>query len=144
MKSLQPLQEALWRTMIGNQTFSERPAPQMYEKVLSMQLNLLRLMERHCALHGLDFFSTRASDEMLQELGINDRPHVKEIQATNRNIQNVDFLWDNPDGQRRFAVTKSGYIGMVPNQSQVGDIVCVLYDAKVTFVQLGESRIFMV
>jgi hypothetical protein len=56
------------------------------------------------------------------------------VQAKDNDFQDIDFLFDNPGGQRRFAVTEGKYMGMVPNGSKAGDIVCVLFGTKVPFI----------
>jgi hypothetical protein len=36
--------------------------------------------------------------------------------------------------RRRLAITKNGYIGAVPNETQVGDVVCVLFGCSVPVI----------
>jgi hypothetical protein len=130
----QPVQEAVWRTMIGDRTLSDRPAPQRHGNVLRTQLDLLRSLGQYYARHGPEHFFTRPTEDIMREFGINDPEQIEAIHAANRDIMEVDFLWDNPGCQRSFAVTKSGYIGMVPRRCRNGDIVCVLYGGKVPFI----------
>lgn len=130
----QPLREALWRTMIGDRTHFERPAPRKYEDVLRKQLDLMRSMNRHSRAQGMDLFFTYPSDELQREFRMNDPDFVAGAQAVNNDFQDIDFLFDNPGGQRRFAVTERKYMGIVPNGSKAGDIVCVLFGTKVPFI----------
>jgi hypothetical protein len=130
----QPLREALWRTMIGDRTHFERPAPRKYEDILRTMLDLARSMNRHIRAQGMDLFSTYPSDELQREFHMHDPDFWAGAQAMDNDFQDIDFLFDNPGGQRRFAVTERKYMGIVPNGSKAGDIVCVLFGTKVPFI----------
>ena len=129
----QQLQEAIWRTMIGDKTYHERPAPQSYEKTIATQIRFLRSIERYVdAANPETFYLMNPSEELKKKLGTPEEQ--EEYQKSLEEIENTEFLFDNPGSKRRFCVTEKGYIGMVPHLSQVGDIVCVFFGAKVPFI----------
>jgi hypothetical protein len=130
----QPRQEALWRTTIGDRTHRERPAPHKYGESLRTFLNMARTMGRHLGVLGTNPRFTHPSEEMQREFHINNPGFAAEFQAKDEDFQEVDLLFDSPGGQRRFAVTERKYMGMVPNGSEAGDVVCVLFGAKVPFI----------
>ncbi|KAK5652078.1 hypothetical protein OQA88_10854 [Cercophora sp. LCS_1] len=128
----QPLDEAVWRTLIGDKTNSARPAPSSCGRTMETLFGLIR---------------------QLGELGIRDAPftgvllpeHVgmgrteterEEIRRAEAEFQEMSVLfdsgkWSNPF---MFCVTEKGYMGMVPHVSKPGDEICLIYGMKVPCV----------
>jgi hypothetical protein len=128
----QPLREAIWRTIIGDRSDTERPAPASYEKIMTAQISLGQKLEPYISRDGPEMFFKDLPKEFESEFGTTGIR--EEIRRTNMEFQNIDFLFDHPVSQRSFCVTERGYIGMVPHLSKVGDIVCVFFGAQVPFV----------
>ncbi len=49
---------------------------------------------------------------------------------------------DAVEGNRRFIITDSGYMGMAPPHVKAGDSVCVLLGARVPFLLRKESKFY--
>jgi hypothetical protein len=136
----QPLDEAVWRTLIGDKTNSIRPAPDRYGRILRSTMKLL--LE---SIGGAQPYeprqAARAFVEKLQDHW--GTRGAEEIQQDSKNMTHINLLFDTMPGQQThvFCTTESGYIGMVPQWSRVGDNICLIYGLDVPYVlrKVGEK-----
>jgi hypothetical protein len=103
--------EAYWRTCIGDHSWSNRPAA----------------LEDH-SLGPLGLWQDE--QEFLQERENSPRPFLERFEG--------GFAFSNAIGAccngRCFAVTKKGYMSIVPPGTTEGDMVCLLMGAQVPFI----------
>jgi hypothetical protein len=61
---------------------------------------------------------------------------VEEIQQDSQDMTHIYLLFDTIQSHQThvFCTTESGYIGMVPQWSRVGDIICLIYGLDVPYV----------
>ncbi|RYP06628.1 hypothetical protein DL764_003050 [Monosporascus ibericus] len=102
--------ECLWRTLIGDRTETERPAPWEAGQLYA------RWVENTRALMTCNVSELSAVDRIV--------PHLT---AWN------DLLWKCAVG-RRLCLTTRGHMGMVPMGARAGDSVAFLYGAATPFV----------
>jgi hypothetical protein len=130
----QPLDEAVWRTLIGDKTQLVRPAPSHYGRVIRSVVQ--RWQETADVAQSSDPRMTARQDvaETLRDRWGAKR--VEEIEQDAQDLKKIDPLFDSrQSGQTyMFCTTESGYIAMVPELSQVGDIVCLIYGLDVPYV----------
>jgi hypothetical protein len=130
----QSLDEAVWRTLIGDKTQLVRPAPGHYGRVIRSVVQ--RWQETADVAQSSDPIMTARQDvaETLRDRWGAKR--VEEIQQDAQDLKKIDPLFDSrQSGQTyMFCTTESGYIAMVPELSQVGDIVCLIYGLDVPYV----------
>ncbi|KAJ4290840.1 hypothetical protein N0V90_010035 [Kalmusia sp. IMI 367209] len=136
----QSLEEAVWRTLIGDKTYQIRPAPQAYGWVLKTVLERLVELKNIFVTNPLDVLFTRAVAEKLQtEFGLDK---FREFEKANKEAQDLQWLFDSGIGSSPYAfcVTKGGFVGMVPQLSQIGDYVCLIYGFEVPYVLRRSSE----
>jgi hypothetical protein len=130
----QSLDEAVWRTLIGDKTQLVRPAPGHYGRVIRSVVQ--RWQETADVAQSSDPRMTARQDvaETLRDRWGAKR--VEEIEQDAQDLKKIDPLFDSrQSGQTyMFCTTESGYIAMVPELSQVGDIVCLIYGLDVPYV----------
>ncbi|CAI4219626.1 unnamed protein product [Parascedosporium putredinis] len=114
----QPLAEAVWRTLIGDKTHSARPAPPTCGRDLAV---ILSTTQNVVAVTG-SRFGHFTPHQLQSMLGVTEHEQAEIRQALAR-FQEVELLYDSSKGSSPlvFCVTAKGYIGMVPQVSQVGD-----------------------
>jgi hypothetical protein len=129
----QPLDEAVWRTLIGDKTNSVRPAPIRYGRILRSTMKLL--LE---SIGGAQPYEPRKVgrafvDKLQDHWGTRG---VEEIQQDSQDMTHIYLLFDTIQSHQThvFCTTESGYIGMVPQWSRVGDIICLIYGLDVPYV----------
>lgn len=130
----QPLEEAVWRTLIGDRTHSIRPAPPTYGASLRGQIELMQAMSQIASSYQPTAFLSDAARESLHaQWGVE---RVLQIQKDNKDFQDIDLLFDDSKGSSPlvFATTEKGYMGMVPRSSRVGDVVCLVFGMHVPCV----------
>jgi Heterokaryon incompatibility protein (HET) len=118
----QPKEEALWRTIIGDQGLDDvRPASgeygdyyQLWHRILADNENLVEYCKRDVLPPGFNT-EQELSDAVLH--------------YTRFGTASTPF-----NCGRRFCVTKNRYIGMLPARTQPGDLVCILFGADTPFV----------
>jgi len=107
--TFQPRDEAFWRTLLGDRTTHSRPAPDIYgEYYRCMQEVLL----------------PRSEGE--EGLNLSMETRTKSLQYFSATFPIIM--------QRRFAVTKKGYMGFVPPKTETGDLVCIFAGANTPFL----------
>lgn len=123
----QPLQEAFWRTLVGDTVFS-RPAHAELGRGC-------RLWER-IMVNTVDPAGTNV--DLVDET--NEMPSVDEIKAAGQMQQafRETLLWNSTRSScctgRRFCVTGRGYLAMVPPGAEEGDSLVILYGLYTPFV----------
>ncbi|KAG0649579.1 Heterokaryon incompatibility [Hyphodiscus hymeniophilus] len=116
------VEEAFWRTLIGDMTPSSRPAPaaigEDYDNWISSTRLVHRFLQREGKGHALP-----------RDLG----PTSTEF-----------AIWGTYMGlcakNRRFCVSRKGFMGMVPPGTREGDLVAILAGAKTPYVLRKEEK----
>ena len=122
----QPLQEAFWRTLVGDTVFS-RPAPADLGRGC-------RLWERFM-VNTVDPTGTNA--DLVD--GTNEEPSVNEIKAMGQMQESFHetLVWNSTRSNcctgRRFCITGRGYLAMVPPGTEKGDSLVILYGFHTPF-----------
>lgn len=114
---LQPLEEVLWRVLIGDRTRHERPAPETLAKGYLMWIRTLR-----SSLGGVDFFGRYIK-------GLSQKK-VERMRELHRFLSSMMEAWP----KRRVGFTSSGHIGLFPGFCAVGNVVMVVPQAQTPFV----------
>jgi hypothetical protein len=123
----QPKDEALWRTMIGDHGLDDvRPAPKEYG-------DYYRLWQRMLA--DLDNIFASGKQNILPP-GFNTEQELSDATVLYTRFNSAFGPFNS---NRRFCITKNGYIGMVPPGTRPGDHVCILFGADTPFV-IREAR----
>lgn len=118
----QTREEALWRTMIGDVGLENvRPASSGYGDYYRVWHRMQRDLE--------NFVSCCKRDVLPPGYNTQQELVDASLHFTRYNTVFGQFTWN-----RRFCVTKNGYIGMVPQGTQPGDLVCVLFGADTPFI----------
>jgi hypothetical protein len=124
----QPVNEAFWRTLIGDKTLASRPAPSSFTSTFTTLLDYCKalqdlpvdLQNREAlteALHQSEFFQTwNGYREFMRE------------------ILNAGWICWHKDFPRTFAILENRGMGLVPWGSAVGDVVVVPWGSEVPFV----------
>jgi hypothetical protein len=123
----QPLQEAFWRTLVGDTALS-RPAPAE--------------LGRGCRLWERIMVNTVDPAGMNADLvdGTNGEPGVDEIKAMGQMQEafRETLVWNSTRSYcctgRRFCVAGRGYLAMVPPGTEEGDSLVILYGLHTPFV----------
>ncbi|TVY33240.1 Heterokaryon incompatibility protein 6,OR allele [Lachnellula occidentalis] len=123
------LQEAFWRTIIGNRCPNERPAPPIYQQhgntleatqqILKSRLNGQDLGEITERL-ATEFPAAMFEDVREQILDSFSMPYAVAMNQCSLH--------------RRLCVTNNGLIALVPAGAQNGDVVCVIRGAQTPFI----------
>jgi hypothetical protein len=103
----QTIAEAYWRTLIGDRTFTERPAPAVYGEYFRLQQN--------------------------PNVQLDDPAHNLAAKWGGAAAA-FGVAEGNCAIGRRFCVTAKGFMGMVPPGARVGDLVCIFLGAQVPFL----------
>jgi hypothetical protein len=125
----QPLDEAVWRTLLGDSSSSERPAPATCLDTARTMTGLTSAMGTRFSPDQL-FASTQ--ETLQRELGVTPEQQ-QEIQRAVEEFSEIDFLFDSGKGSSPliFCVTKKGYVSMVPHVSKTKDKICLVYGVDV-------------
>jgi hypothetical protein len=148
-KNGQTRQEAFWRTLIGDRTAEGQPAPEIYAEcyqhwvqildcpvqqlmkgVRDLQISMLQAIFIRKGFISRDDFQQRLHDEMHERarvLGV-DLEFGGEIFS--RNVSAFQISRGQHSYRRRFAVTRNGYMALVPPGSEEGDAICILFGAQ--------------
>ena len=125
----QPLSEAFWRTLIGDRTLSERPAPAKYGEHFEKLRELLDLIKSSKGQLdspiNLAEFIERASSQFSD---------LKTLRDFIRDMSRVASLCGQPSFPRRLGVINNGYIIVVPKFTRKDDIICLIFGCEVPFV----------
>jgi hypothetical protein len=129
----QPITEAFWRTLIGDSIHSSRPAPSNFGEKFTKYLSLMKNLHDLKAKHGSDLL--RVKREMSEPAFYKQYfGTLEELMAFMRDVWNASFLVGQSGFSRAFCITASGYIGLVPEYTATGDIICLIYGSEVPFV----------
>ncbi|KAE9362704.1 hypothetical protein N431DRAFT_551181 [Stipitochalara longipes BDJ] len=112
--TFQSRDEALWRTLLGDRTTRSRPVPAVWVEYYRCMQEVLILSPRRVE-------APKFSEEMGPKA-------LKYFSAT------LPMIVD-----RRFCITKKGYMGFVPRKTEVGDLVCIFAGAKTPFIIRGKA-----
>ncbi|KAI9764824.1 MAG: hypothetical protein M1839_005701 [Geoglossum umbratile] len=137
--------EAFWRTLIGDRSKSHRPAPM--EFVRGYKYWLRRLFQRS----GIEFQDSssfhlamgspgnpRLTDSPLRDL-LGDSPFQEALYKHSSSIQFEGLLREASFG-RKFAVTDTGYMVLVPPGTRVGDTIYAILGTETPFVLRRSER----
>jgi hypothetical protein len=136
----QPLEEAVWRTLIGDRTHSHRPAPPIYGASFFERFECIQDAAQIARSHrAANIFADSIYEELHAKWGTE---RILQFAKEARIFEEIDHLFDHAKGSNPlvFATTKKEYIGMVPAMSRVGDVedegdvVCLLYGMHVPCV----------
>jgi Heterokaryon incompatibility protein (HET) len=136
------LRTALWRTLNGDTTGKTPLGPLPHDGHLS-NIRAIRpafafIKEKYLYLRS---HTTDSLSEIAADLAVS---HFEELVSQFNNPQKVC-------SSERFAITRKKYMGLVPRNTRVGDLICVMYGCEIpftlrrsgseAFVFLGHSRI---
>jgi len=108
--TLQPRAEAFWRTLLGDRTVEGRPAPAEYA-------------DCYAAMEELTF---SPPDEQRTSFTSQRALILKSLRFQGQTAASIRG--------RRFAVTRRGFMGLVPPGTEAGDVICVFAGANTPFV----------
>ncbi|PQE21754.1 heterokaryon incompatibility protein [Rutstroemia sp. NJR-2017a BBW] len=141
--SKQPLQEAFWRTLIGNRLVYGidivSPAPEIYASYFASFSRLAQMWD----LFGPDWSLNADIPQIIQEIYPDCDPEKLEV-ALQRILEDGKMMgkfsraWSSCWSGRRLAWTRNGRLAMVPPLTKKGDIVAVLLGAQSCFVMRGD------
>jgi hypothetical protein len=110
----QPRHEALWRTLIGDETPTSRPAEPTVGEDYAAYLRMQGILHRG-----------------MEHAGLDDGQFVFE---NKERLYRINHLMGRTINARQFAVTKKGYMALVPLGTQEGDWVAVFSGAATPHV----------
>lgn len=120
--------EAFWRTMMGDKDTSRPASPEHYFHYIDFKALCLKKV-----LEG-----TSTEREILTE---SERRFLRDREKDPRPLDRAligGWAFSNAVGSacndRRFAVTRKGYMAMAPLLTEPGDIVCLIFGADVPFI----------
>jgi hypothetical protein len=128
----QPLSEVLWRTLIGDRTASSRPAPPHYGQQFERLDEICKAFQKEVEEHGTDFSNYLKNGGGVSLLGT--FPNFDVLRDFMRDMYNKGSLFGSEYFPRKLCVLGNGYLGVVPKNAKVGDVVCVVLGAQVPFV----------
>lgn len=156
----QPLQEAFWRTCLGDRV-GTRPAPDEYEdlvhtfpkyysKLVDQFNEMLETLETEEDPEDsedpvMDRFPADDFFEKMDSFYQENMNEMSKWTLDGSSLEAVkDFVTNSPRAfqffgsfqpfGRNFCVTSKGYIGIVPPKTEVGDKVCILFGGKSPFL----------
>lgn len=104
--------EVFWRTIIGDKTSTQRPAPAIYGEYYLAWKESLR------SKTSTLWSSSPATDSSSSTL---DESQIEETLQSTR----FHLVLNSCSGDRRFCVTRGGFMGLVPKDTQLGDEVFI-------------------
>jgi hypothetical protein len=109
------VEEVLWRLLVGNRTFKERPAP---SSLVQGYLHYLQSMKN------------------VEEVIAQDRnpPATEEQILAHSSASEYGQLTMRGWAGRRVCVTRKGYVGLVPPLTMIGDVIVIIVGAQTPFV----------
>jgi hypothetical protein len=130
----QPLDEAVWRTLIGDRIGTQRPAPSSYGRVISSNLQFMHDTHQISGSRIPQGYATHGEREAFRKCW--DEERTEQFQKDVADFGNVELLYDNSGGADPlvFGVTEKGYIGMAPQGSEVGDVIGLIYGMHIPCV----------
>ncbi|KAH7400229.1 heterokaryon incompatibility protein-domain-containing protein [Cadophora sp. MPI-SDFR-AT-0126] len=106
------IEDAFWRTLIGDQTPFKRPAPDILYKDYTQWVEL-----------------SKYNDKIAKEILAKERKSLPTDEGYWQTVQDT-ATWGTALGtcasMRKFAVTKGGYMAVLPTMAEVGDVVSVV------------------
>ena len=135
----QTLEEAVWRTLVGDKTTTTRPAPAEYGDAWNTCTRFMQALGEHPPVEkaGIDFF-TWVAKGVLSRFGAEA---VQEFQEASKKFEELNVLFDSGEGSSPhvFCITDNGYIGMAPALSQVGDTVALIFGSEIPYVLRADT-----
>ncbi|TVY83624.1 Heterokaryon incompatibility protein 6 OR allele [Lachnellula suecica] len=123
--------EAIWRTLIGNRTPNERPAPQLYQEHANTLEVIQQILKRRLTKN--EFVG-----EVAKSLGQSYPDAMFGESIEEQILDSFSLPYATALSQcslyRRFCVTNNGYMGLIPPGSQNGDLVCIIQGAQTPYV----------
>jgi hypothetical protein len=116
----QQLKEALWRTSIGDNDELSFPA----------HPRILPAFEAHEAAYR---YRGRESLSAREEQQYAHLENLSDIELLS-NSQRISELLSRRGQGRQLAITRTGYLALVPDRAKEGDAVCIFRGAKVPYV----------
>ncbi|PQE30453.1 heterokaryon incompatibility -domain-containing protein [Rutstroemia sp. NJR-2017a WRK4] len=139
--SNQPLQEAFWRTLIGDRLVDGidivSPAPEIYASYFASFSRLAHMWD----LLGPDWSLNADILQVIQEIYPDCDPEevaIQRILEDGKMMGKFSRAWSSCWSGRRLAWTRNGRLAMVPPLTKKGDIVAVLLGAQSCFVTRGD------
>jgi hypothetical protein len=117
----QPLSEAFWRTLIGDRTRTEYPAPLIQGEYCRLWEEITRIV-----LETPPDLLRGVAKEFIA--GNNVPPELQQ------GAEQFEYDLGTWAGTRRFCVSDNGFIGLVPHQSLPGDKICIFLGAQAPFI----------
>lgn len=142
-----PLYEAVCHTLTGNAVELGQPMMWNHHNIVSRFLHHAPLIKAVLALGVVPLVVTHPG--RLSHSGFQPEPvrefHVHapyepepnqldQVHHLLRDLERARWLCGGRDTRRRFGVTKTGEMCMLPRTTAAGDVVCVLYGSKVPMV----------
>jgi hypothetical protein len=130
----QSLEEAVWRTLIGDRTQSARPAPASCGKTMRTMLGSMGILERRLGSDWMLMDHTLGRS-LSKEFGLTPGQE-EDIDRARHGFREIRLLYDSGKYSRSlvFCVTENGYLAMVPHPSQVGDCLCLIHGLDEPYV----------
>jgi hypothetical protein len=128
----QTLEEAFWRTLIGDKTHEDVPAPEAFEQQWSAA------MIRQQFIRNALEIASRDGDIDTSTFTIDDPTgeYIKSVKGSKLYLQSLM----NMIYTRAFAITEKNYMCMVPGDSQPGDAVILVAGSESPFVFRGTEN----
>ncbi|KAK3385729.1 hypothetical protein B0H63DRAFT_473494 [Podospora didyma] len=134
----QPLEEAVWRTLIGDRTLSVRQPPSHYVNSIKIIPGLLK----DPIWRGASGSTTSISSILIARKGTVSLEEANKNRLAIEAYNDVVFLNDGGNGHEphAFCATEKGYIAMVPRLSRAGDSIGLIYGRDAPFVLRGDGN----
>lgn len=148
----QPLSEAIWRTLVCDRKGQVHPAPASVQADLEfwvgwatrLQSFSAELIKRADSLTQTDITDTQEWQQRVDADISQLRPpqHSDDPVAARRALE-VTACLGAFFFERRFCMSKTGYLAIVPPLSQAGDVIAVIHGAETPFVLRPLGRRWM-
>jgi hypothetical protein len=118
----QDIEEALWRTLSDDFAGTALDAPLPHEGHLGNIRGALQALT--CSRDKLVAMRSSTSNAWCEIV----------LEAAMSRLESLMAALPRPLPQQRFATTRRKYIGLVPQQTRVGDLFCVMYGCETPFI----------
>ena len=119
--------DAFWRTIIADRSEEEHPAPSYYGQYYCIWLETYKLMLTGKPLHLLEPSIRQLQDPLARRAW----PPTQRLVAAN---SDYCTRFAAASVSRRFCVTDGGYMGLVPPNAKVGDLVCIIFGMQTPYL----------
>jgi hypothetical protein len=117
------LREAFWRTLCGDTDVTSRPAPPKFEIYFSSWLKLM----------------DKVDEFILEDGSLKSLPEDEEFWDLVGDTSPWGVAMGQGCSQRKFCVTREGYIGLAPLRTMIGDEIWVFLGAPTPYVLRKET-----